>query len=124
VTKLIEHEGKCKETSNRQPVAGCQVGHLVSSTRGRDYGRFYLVLGIEDGRRVRVADGEVRKVEKAKRKNVKHLKFYGVTANEVAEKALSGKKIANTDVRNELKSLVNQLYACNTGGSAVAPPGR
>jgi len=118
VTKLIVHVGKCKELGNQRSFTGRYIGCLVSSTRGRDCGRFYLVLGIEGDGRVWVADGEVRKVEKAKIKNVKHLRFYGLVARGLAEKAQSGKRITNVDVRGEIKSLVNQLHACNTGGSA------
>lgn len=86
-----------------------QIGHLVCSIQGRDSGRFYLVVEIEDGSRVRVADGEGRKVDNPKRKNVKHLKFYDVIAGEVTDKAQNGKRVTNADVRKELKSLVENL---------------
>lgn len=86
-----------------------QIGHLVCSIQGRDSGRFYLVVGIENESRVRVADGEGRTVENPKRKNVKHLKFYDVVAGEVVNKVQSGKKITNAVVRKELKSLIENL---------------
>lgn len=92
-----------------QPTTNCQIGRLVCSMKGRDRGRFYLVVGIEDESRVRVADGDVRKVENPKRKNVKHLKFYDIIAGEVADKNLNGRRIANADVRKELKSLVENV---------------
>ncbi|MCL6634672.1 MAG: KOW domain-containing RNA-binding protein [Peptococcaceae bacterium] len=88
---------------------GVQIGHLVCSTQGRDSGRFYLVVGIENESRVRVADGEGRKVEKPKVKNVKHLKFFDVVAGELMNKVQSGKRITNAVVRKELKSLVENL---------------
>jgi hypothetical protein len=56
-----------------------------------------------------VADGDVRKVENPKRKNVKHLKFYDIIAGEVSDKNLNGRRIANADVRKELKSLVENV---------------
>lgn len=87
-----------------------QVGRLVSSTKGRDKGRFYLVVDIEGETRVRVADGEGRKVDNPKRKNVRHLKFYDVIAEELANKARSEKRITSADVRKELKSLI-ELYS-------------
>ncbi|NPV74430.1 MAG: RNA-binding protein [Pelotomaculum sp.] len=86
-----------------------QIGHLVCSVQGRDSGRFYLVVGIEGESRVLVADGEGRKVENPKRKNIKHLKIYGTVAGLVADKARNGRKITNADVRKELKSLVESL---------------
>jgi len=83
-----------------------QVGRLVCSVQGRDSGRFYLIVGIENQTGVWVADGEGRKVEKPKKKNVKHLKFYDIMAPAVVEKVSRGRKITNEDVRNELKSMV------------------
>lgn len=99
----------CKAIGNRQPADGYRIGHLVSSIKGRDGGKFYLVLEIEDESRVRVDDGEGRKVENPKRKNVKHLKFYDMVAGEVTEKTINGKKITNADVRKELKSLIENI---------------
>lgn len=87
-----------------------QVGRLVCSTRGRDSGRFYLVVGIENETKVRVADGEGRKVENPKKKNIKHLKFYDIVAQEVVDKVRKGKRITNEDVRKELKNLVLQIF--------------
>lgn len=86
-----------------------QIGRLVSSIRGRDSGRHYLVVGIESDSLVRVADGEGRKVDNPKRKNVKHLKFYEIVAGILSEKAQSGRRVTNEDVRKELKSLVEIL---------------
>ncbi|MCL6638778.1 MAG: KOW domain-containing RNA-binding protein [Firmicutes bacterium] len=86
-----------------------QVGRLVSSIQGRDSGRFYLVVGAEGGTMVRVADGEGRRVEKPKRKNIKHLRFYHLLAEELAEKARTGKRVSNVDVRKAIKSMVETL---------------
>ena len=86
-----------------------QIGHLVSSIQGRDAGRFYLVVEIESEARVKVADGEGRKVESPKRKNIRHLRFYNVVAGEVTDKSQSGKRVTNAVVRKELKSLVEAV---------------
>lgn len=86
-----------------------RIGQLVSSIQGRDSGRFYLITGIENETMVNVADGEGRKVENPKRKNIKHLIVYDTVAEYMLEKAQTGKKITNTDVRKELKSLVSRL---------------
>lgn len=86
-----------------------RIGQLVSSIQGRDSGRFYLITGIENETMVNVADGEGRKIENPKRKNCKHLILYDAVAGYMLEKVQFGKKITNTDVRKELKSLVSQL---------------
>jgi ribosomal protein L14E/L6E/L27E len=86
-----------------------RIGQLVSSLRGRDSGLFYLVVQIESESRVRIADGEGRKAEKPKSKNIKHLKFYDIVADSIFDKAQIGKRITSEDVRKELQSLVYQL---------------
>ncbi|HHU61259.1 MAG: KOW domain-containing RNA-binding protein [Bacillota bacterium] len=51
----------------------CKKGQLVTSRKGRDAGKQYVVIGFYDENHVQVADGYVRKIERPKRKNFKHL---------------------------------------------------
>lgn len=50
------------------------VGSAVCSKAGRDKGRFFAVLAIEDDFAI-IADGDLRKIAKPKRKKRKHLAF-------------------------------------------------
>lgn len=50
-----------------------ELGQLVTSKRGRDSGKRYVVVEFCDDRHVMVADGLVRKLSRPKRKNMKHL---------------------------------------------------
>lgn len=52
-------------------------GQVVMSISGRDKGRIFLVYEVIDARTVRVVNGKLRGVEKAKLKNTKHLMAYG-----------------------------------------------
>lgn len=47
-------------------------GSVVKSVAGRDQGSYYVAVSAED-RFVFIADGKERKLEKPKRKNVKHI---------------------------------------------------
>ncbi len=47
-------------------------GRAVVSRAGRDQGRWFAVLSVEDGFAT-IADGDLRKLEKPKRKKLKHL---------------------------------------------------
>ena len=47
-------------------------GSVVKALAGRDQGRFFVAVAAED-RFVYIADGKERKLEKPKRKNVKHI---------------------------------------------------
>ncbi|MBC8585961.1 KOW domain-containing RNA-binding protein [Youxingia wuxianensis] len=49
------------------------IGCVVKATAGRDADGFYVVCGIENGF-VLLADGKRRKLEKPKKKNVKHVR--------------------------------------------------
>ncbi|MGI5904669.1 MAG: hypothetical protein ACOX85_00175 [Candidatus Pararuminococcus gallinarum] len=48
-------------------------GCVVKSVAGHDGGRFYVVLSLTDGFAV-IADGKERKLERPKRKNLRHLR--------------------------------------------------
>ena len=50
-----------------------EPGRVVLSTQGRDKGLYFLVLGV-DGDTVTVADGKLRRLEKPKKKKMKHLR--------------------------------------------------
>jgi len=51
-------------------------GSVVKSLAGRDQGGYYVAVEAED-RFVFIADGKERKLEKPKRKNVKHISPVG-----------------------------------------------
>ncbi len=58
---------------------------LALSTAGHDRGRLYLVLG-EDGDRLLLADGKLRKLSSPKRKNRRHVMFLPGLAEAVSGK--------------------------------------
>lgn len=49
-----------------------QPGSVVKALAGREKDSFYVAVGIHDGF-VEIADGKERKLEKPKRKNIKHI---------------------------------------------------
>lgn len=71
-----------------------EVGQLVCSTLGRDKGKVYMVIGLPESNRLLVADGIGRKIDKAKKKNIKHLKKLPLFAAEVAE-LVKEKRLSN-----------------------------
>lgn len=73
---------------------------------GRDLGKHYLVIGTDGDRYVWVADGKYRRVEKPKRKNVKHLVGQDQVAKEVVNRLRKGEKITNSLVRKALSDLI------------------
>lgn len=55
-----------------------ETGQIVLSTCGRDMGKLQMVLEILDDSYVLVVDGKRRKIEKPKKKKIKHLQKYNV----------------------------------------------
>ncbi|MGE5507654.1 MAG: hypothetical protein ACM3RP_04060 [Chitinophagales bacterium] len=86
------------------------VGQLVVSRAGRDQGKAYIVVEASGGGFVKVADGTLRRVAHAKRKNLRHLIVYPAVAREIAEAATGG-RIADEQVRQALQRLLGEAEA-------------
>jgi len=74
---------------------------VVISLNGRDEGKRFVVIGIEDEYSL-LSDGKGRRVEKPKRKKNKHIKFADKTAGPIAEKLIEGEKVTNSEIRRVL----------------------
>ena len=74
---------------------------IVKSLNGRDEGKIFFALGIED-EYVLLADGKGRKIEKPKRKKLKHVQFVAKSDCRVSEKIRNNEKISNSDLRRAL----------------------
>ena len=51
-----------------------QIGSVIKSIAGHDKDRFYAVVGFQKDC-VKIADGKMRKLEKPKTKNIKHVRM-------------------------------------------------
>lgn len=80
-------------------------GKIVYSKAGRDKNRYFVIIDIIDSNYVYIADGNYRRIEKPKKKKIKHLKLTDLTADEIIEKLKSKRKITNTDLRKSLSQL-------------------
>ncbi len=80
-------------------------GQVVISKAGRDKGRKFIILKEIDRDYVYIADGCLRKVEKPKKKKVKHLKFVNITSNTLKNKIDTNRNVENFEIRSFLKSL-------------------
>lgn len=84
------------------------LGEIVRSKAGRDRGKHFVVLSLEKEQYLYIADGDLRKVDKPKKKKTKHLAKTGIVLTEVAEKLKNGKKVTNTELRRNLGDLENR----------------
>lgn len=74
------------------------IGSVVRCLAGREKDSFYVAVGIHDGF-VEIADGKERKLEKPKRKNIKHI---SPTKTIIDTKELTNKKLRK--LINEFKT--------------------
>lgn len=75
-----------------------ELGQLVCSKQGRDQGKYYLVLEIINECFVYLVDGEKRRMDNPKQKNIKHLKVYPAVAYDIVQKWESGKNPGNNEI--------------------------
>ncbi len=82
-----------------------EPGQTVISRAGRDRGKVYVVYRVLDDRYVLVVNGLNRRVERPKKKNVKHLQPYNQLLDaEVRERVRQG-KVTNQELRRVLAEM-------------------
>ncbi|MCI9086453.1 MAG: RNA-binding protein [Clostridia bacterium] len=76
-------------------------GSIVRSIAGRDKGSLFIVISRE-GDYVYLANGELRKVDRPKRKKLKHLQGTKSVSEFVQNKLAAVGKVTNSEVRKAL----------------------
>ena len=76
---------------------------VVKSMAGRDKGKYFVVMEQVDENYVTICDGDLRPVERAKKKKRKHLKPMGKDIAHIKEKLDVKGKVSNREVRKDLK---------------------
>lgn len=80
-----------------------QVGCVVYSKKGRDSGKYYIVVQSTD-EFVWISDGNLRRLSSPKKKNVKHVKSNGTVLEAIAQKIRDNKKVFDSEVRSALRA--------------------
>ena len=84
------------------------LGQVVQSTQGRDAGRDFVVVGIIDHSYVLIADGALRRIDRPKKKKVKHLIPKQELNSSLKEKLTCGQRVYDSELRKALASLRDQ----------------
>lgn len=79
-------------------------GQLVKSRAGRDKDRVYLIINW-DHEFIYVVDGDIRRLQNPKKKNIRHLWYTEKVAESIHEKLTAGNKVTNADIREALQDL-------------------
>lgn len=78
-----------------------EIGDIVLSIAGRDKGRCFVVIW-KEGQFVGICDGDIRKVNKIKKKKFKHMMYKGKVYDILKEKLAMKTKILDSDIRKAL----------------------
>ncbi len=88
---------------------------IILSTAGRDQGKLFYVIET-DGVYVFLANGKERKLERPKRKKLKHVRKIPRAESRVARKLRSGEKVLNSELRRDLAAFSQEINSQDQGG--------
>lgn len=78
------------------------LGQVVYSKAGRDKGNKFIVIDIIDESYVMISDGDLRRIENAKRKKLKHLQITGEVILPLCDKLEKKVRVSNSEIRKAL----------------------
>lgn len=82
-----------------------RIGRVAYSKAGRDEGRPFVVINIVNEKFLMIADGDLRRIENPKIKNIKHVKVTNIVAEDVKACLLNGEMPENHIIRRNLKKI-------------------
>ena len=83
-----------------------KIGQIVISKSGRDKGDYFIVLDII-GEFLYLTDGKSRKLEKPKKKKMKHVQITNYVDEQLQYKIKTASKLNNAEIRSVIKKMVN-----------------
>jgi len=86
-----------------------KLGALVFSKAGRDKLRPFVVVSVLDSDFVLIADGKLRRIDKPKKKKIKHLSIEELIFDEIQGKLSRNIKINDAEIRKALEVIQRNL---------------
>ncbi|RSK25569.1 RNA-binding protein [Bacillus sp. HMF5848] len=85
-----------------------QIGQVVHINKGRDSGQIAIVVGIIDDKFILLADGDKRKFDRPKKKNIHHLQVLNYVSPEVQNSIAETGRVTNGKLRFAVTKFVNE----------------
>ncbi|WP_018924649.1 KOW domain-containing RNA-binding protein [Salsuginibacillus kocurii] len=92
-----------------------EIGEIVQFTKGRDAGQHAVVISILDERFVLVADGDKRKYDRPKRKNINHLLPLSYISREVRKSIEESGRVTNARLRYAIAAFQSEQSETKEG---------
>lgn len=86
-----------------------RVGQVVRILQGREAGQYAVVLKLIDDRYVLLADGEKRKYDRPKKKNLQHIEVMDFISPEVQNSLLETGRVTNGKLRFAITKFINEV---------------
>jgi large subunit ribosomal protein L14e len=94
-----------------------QLGQFVKVLRGRDLNKYAVIVAIVDQRFLMIADGDKRKFDQPKKKNLLHLQLQDTISQEVVNSMMETGRVTNGKLRYALNKFVeNQQFEASIQG--------
>ncbi|MDR3239812.1 MAG: KOW domain-containing RNA-binding protein [Clostridiales bacterium] len=77
------------------------IGGIVISKRGRDKGKSFVIVALEDAY-VWLVDGQLRRIAKPKKKKTMHVQITNTVSGEIQAEVLRGGCLLDADFRKVL----------------------
>ncbi len=85
------------------------LGRVAVSMAGRDTRRAFLVVGLSGEGYVLLADGDLRKMDRPKKKKLRHIRLEPTLAEDVRSKLMQGEPVQDAQIRKSIASLGYRL---------------
>lgn len=86
-----------------------KIGQIVKILRGRDHGKYGIVIKVE-GRYAYVVDGDKRKFDQPKKKNLLHLEWQKHVSSEVVNSMAESGRVTNGKIRFALNRFFEEQH--------------
>ncbi|EPY06969.1 KOW domain-containing protein [Paenibacillus sp. E194] len=90
-----------------------RLGQFVKVLQGRDESKYAVIIDIEESRYVKIADGDKRKFDQPKRKNLLHLELQPAISHEVVHSLHESGRVTNSKLRYVIAKYAEQQAAAH-----------
>ncbi|MGD9678286.1 MAG: hypothetical protein AB7V16_08080 [Vulcanibacillus sp.] len=88
-----------------------KVGEIVEILMGREKRKYAVILRILNDRYVYIVDGDKRKFDNPKKKNIRHIRSTGYISKEVIKSLMEDSRVSNAKLRYVLQDYINNQFS-------------
>jgi len=86
-----------------------RIGQIVRILQGREAGQYAIVIRVIDDKHVMLADGDKRKFDRPKKKNLHHIEQMNYISKEVRDSLLENGRVTNGKLRFAIAKFVGEV---------------